>query len=118
MEARFFLRQKMGEHHLTPRRTAELAGVGIRFVYEMLAGKPTLRMDKVNDVLRIFDAELGYEYLPEVLKQMRQEELDSHFYRSTIPNLDEECDIFDSEEENEQDNDEDSAPDNKPDDER
>ena len=104
MEARFFLRQKMGEHHLTPRRTAELAGVGLRFVYEMLAGKPTLRMDKVNDVLRIFDAELGYEYLPEVLKQMRQEELDSHFYRSAIPDLDEECDIPDSDDENEHEN--------------
>ena len=70
----------MYEHNMTPRQTAELAGVGLRFVYEMLAGKPTLRMDKVNDVLRIFDAELGYEYLPEVLKQMRQEELEGHFY--------------------------------------
>lgn len=29
-------------------------------------------MDKVNDVLRVFDAELGYEYLPEVLREMRQ----------------------------------------------
>ena len=118
MEVKFFLRQKMYEHNMTPRQTAELAGVGLRFVYEMLAGKSTLRMDKVNDVLRIFDAELGYEYLPEVLKQMRQEKLESHFYRDAIPDQEEDSDIFDSEEENEQDNDEDSAPDNKPDDER
>ena len=72
MEAKHFLHRKMHEHHLTPKQIAELAGVGVRFVYEMLAGKPTLRMDKVNDVLRVFDAELGYEYLPEVLREMRR----------------------------------------------
>ncbi|MPM99723.1 hypothetical protein SDC9_146917 [bioreactor metagenome] len=118
MEVKYYLRRKMNEHNLTPKQTAELSGVGIRFVYEMLAGKPTLRMDKVNDVLRIFDAELGYEYLPEVLKQMRQEELEGHFYRDAIPDQEEDSDIFDSEEENEQNEDEDSAPDNKSDDER
>ena len=72
MEARHFLYRKMHEHNLTPKQIAELAGVGVRFVYEMLAGKPTLRMDKVNDVLRVFDAELVYEYLPEVLREMRR----------------------------------------------
>ena len=72
MEARHFLHRKMHEHNLPPKQIAELAGVGVRFVYEMLAGKPTLRMDKVNDVLRVFDAELVYEYLPEVLREMRQ----------------------------------------------
>lgn len=109
MEVKYFLRKKMGEYHLTPRRTAEMAGVGLRFVYEMLAGKPTLRMDKVNDVLRLFEAELGYEYLPEVLKQMRQEELESHFYRETIPAQDENSDIFNSDDEYEPENDDDSA---------
>ena len=67
-----FLHRKKNEHNLSPKQIAELAGVGVRFVYEMLEGKPTLRMDKVNDVLRVFDAELGYEYLPEVLREMRQ----------------------------------------------
>lgn len=38
---------------------AEKAGVGIRFVRDMEQGKASLRMDKVNDVLRMFGHELG-----------------------------------------------------------
>ena len=85
MEVKYYLRRKMNEFNLSPKRMAELSGVGVRFVYEMLAGKPTLRMDKVNDVLRIFDARLGFELLPEVLKRMREEELDRFFHHKTIP---------------------------------
>ena len=35
------------------------AGVGLRFVRELEQGKPTLRMDKVNQVLNLFGHELG-----------------------------------------------------------
>ncbi|WP_421872618.1 helix-turn-helix transcriptional regulator [Marinoscillum sp.] len=35
------------------------AGVGLRFVRELEQGKPTLRMDKVNQVLGLFGYELG-----------------------------------------------------------
>ena len=64
MEVKNYLRRKLYEFRLTPKETAERSGVGVRFVREMLAGKPTLRMDKVNDVLRLFDATLGYENIP------------------------------------------------------
>lgn len=35
------------------------AGVGLRFVRELEQGKPTLRIDKVNQVLNLFGHELG-----------------------------------------------------------
>jgi y4mF family transcriptional regulator len=38
---------------------AEKAGVGLRFIRDMEQGKASLRMDKVNDVLRMFGHELG-----------------------------------------------------------
>jgi len=38
---------------------AENAGVGLRFVRELEQGKNSLRMDKVNQVLDLFSAELG-----------------------------------------------------------
>ncbi len=38
---------------------AEKSGVGLRFVRDMEQGKASLRMDKVNDVLRLFGHELG-----------------------------------------------------------
>lgn len=44
---------------LTQPELASKAGVGLRFLRELEAGKPTLRMDKVNDVLRLFGCELG-----------------------------------------------------------
>ena len=44
---------------LTQPQLADRAGVGLRFLRELEAGKATLRMDKVNDVLRLFGHELG-----------------------------------------------------------
>jgi y4mF family transcriptional regulator len=38
---------------------AKKADVGLRFLRDLEQGKTTLRMDKVNDVLRLFGAELG-----------------------------------------------------------
>ena len=35
------------------------AGVGLRFVRELEQGKKTLRLDKVNQVLALFGAEVG-----------------------------------------------------------
>ncbi|OUO90236.1 helix-turn-helix domain-containing protein [Cloacibacillus sp. An23] len=45
--------------HLTQCEAAERAGVGLRFIRELEAGKKTLRMDKVNDLLFLFGLELG-----------------------------------------------------------
>jgi predicted transcriptional regulator len=39
---------------MTQQDPADRAGVGIRFIRELEAGKPTLRLDKVNIVLDLF----------------------------------------------------------------
>jgi len=44
---------------LTQNDLAQKAGVGLRFVREMEQGKSTLRIDKVNQVLKLFGHELG-----------------------------------------------------------
>lgn len=42
------------EYHLTQEDLAYKSGVGLRFVRELEQGKPTVRMDKVNQVLELF----------------------------------------------------------------
>ena len=50
------MRKKFG---LTQVDLADKAGVGLRFVRELEQGKQTLRMDKVNQVLRLFGHQAG-----------------------------------------------------------
>ena len=47
------------QHNLTQVELSAKSGVGLRFVRELEQGKKTLRMDKVNAVLNLFDLELG-----------------------------------------------------------
>lgn len=54
-----YLKKKRKSLNLTQEDLAAKAGVGLRVVREMEQGKPTLRMDKVNQVLSLFGAELG-----------------------------------------------------------
>jgi y4mF family transcriptional regulator len=54
-----FVKNKRKLAKITQIELAEKAGVGLRFVRELEQGKTTLRMDKVNDVLLLFGAELG-----------------------------------------------------------
>ncbi len=54
-----FLKDKRRQLNLTQPDLAAKAGVGLRFVREMEQGKTTLRMDKVNQVLKLFGAEMG-----------------------------------------------------------
>ena len=54
-----YLKKKRKLLNLTQENLASKAGVGLRVVREMEQGKPTLRMDKVNQVLSLFGAELG-----------------------------------------------------------
>jgi y4mF family transcriptional regulator len=54
-----YLKKKRKSLNLTQEDLASKAGVGLRVVREMEQGKPTLRMDKVNQVLMLFGAELG-----------------------------------------------------------
>jgi len=53
-----FVAKRRKSQKLTQPQLAEKAGVGLRFIRELEAGKPTLRIDKVNEVLRLFGAHL------------------------------------------------------------
>ncbi len=50
------LRKRAG---LTQTELARMAGVGLRFLRELEQGKETVRLDKVNQVLRLFSRRLG-----------------------------------------------------------
>jgi len=54
-----FLKEKRKKIKLTLQQASEKAGVGIRFIRDLEQGKTTLRMDKVNQVLKLFGHELG-----------------------------------------------------------
>lgn len=54
-----FIKKKRGSVRLTQPELAEKAGVGLRFVRELERGKATLRMDKINQVLKLFGYEMG-----------------------------------------------------------
>lgn len=53
------IKQKRKQNKLTQPELALKAGVGLRFIRDLEQGKSTLRMDKVNDVLRLFGETLG-----------------------------------------------------------
>lgn len=53
------IKQLRKEYHLTQQDLAYKSGVGLRFVRELEQGKPTVRMDKVNQVLELFNLQLG-----------------------------------------------------------
>ena len=52
-----FVKEKRREQKWTQVQLADYAGVGLRFVRELEQGKETLRMDKVNQALRMFGME-------------------------------------------------------------
>ncbi len=54
-----FVRQKRKLSGLTQEELSYKAGVGLRFIRELERGKPTLQLDKVNQILRLFGYELG-----------------------------------------------------------
>jgi y4mF family transcriptional regulator len=54
-----FLKNKRKQLNLTQQQLAGKAGVGLRFIRDLEQGKTTLRMDKVNQVLKLFGQELG-----------------------------------------------------------
>ncbi|MBK9249050.1 MAG: helix-turn-helix transcriptional regulator [Ignavibacteria bacterium] len=54
-----FLKEKRRQLGMTQPELAEKAGVGLRFIREAEQGKATLRLDKVNQVLRLFGCEVG-----------------------------------------------------------
>ena len=54
-----FIKQKRKRLKLTQPELADRAGVDLRFIRELEQGKPSVRLDKVNQVLALFGSELG-----------------------------------------------------------
>jgi y4mF family transcriptional regulator len=54
-----FVKHQRKINGLTQIDLAKKSGTGLRFIKELEAGKKTLRMDKVNDVLYLFGHGLG-----------------------------------------------------------
>ncbi|MCQ2309009.1 MAG: helix-turn-helix transcriptional regulator [Bacteroidales bacterium] len=54
-----YVKEMRKRYHLTQVELSEKSGVGLRFVRDLEQGKTTLRLDKVNDVLRLFGMEVG-----------------------------------------------------------
>ena len=53
-----FVKQRRKMLKINQVELSEKAGVGLRFVRDLEQGKRSFRMDKVNDVLRLFGHEL------------------------------------------------------------
>ncbi|HAH53767.1 MAG TPA: transcriptional regulator [Flavobacterium sp.] len=53
------VKNRRKQNKLTQPELALKANVGLRFIRDLEQGKNTLRMDKVNDVLRLFGETLG-----------------------------------------------------------
>lgn len=51
-----YVKDKRKEFGLTQIDLSQKSGVGLRFVRELEQGKPTLRLDKINQVLALFGA--------------------------------------------------------------
>lgn len=62
-----FVKEMRKTHGLTQVDLADKSGVGLRFVRELEQGKQTLRMDKINQVLRLFGRQVGAVEPPPVL---------------------------------------------------
>lgn len=75
MDISGFIRKQRKIHGLTQVDLARKAGVGLRFVRDLEQGKSTLRMDKVNQVLRLFGKILGpVDWRPEIEESATNEE--------------------------------------------
>lgn len=59
MEIGSYIRAKRKAFGLSQAELAERAAVGVRFIKELEAGKKTVRLDKVNQVLNLFGEELS-----------------------------------------------------------
>lgn len=54
-----FIKKRRKEAGLTQEEFALRSGLGLRFVRDLEQGKPTVRMDKVNIALGMFNKEAG-----------------------------------------------------------
>lgn len=54
-----FIKKRRRMLGLTQPDAAQKAGVGLRFIRDLEQGKETVRLDKVNQVLRLFGHQVG-----------------------------------------------------------
>ena len=54
-----FIKIRRKQAHLTQEELAKRAGVGLRFIRELENDKATLRLDKVDQILRLFGHTIG-----------------------------------------------------------
>jgi len=57
-----FLKQQRKNNKLTQEELANKAGVGLRLVREIEQNKTTMQIDKVNQILALFGAELTVSF--------------------------------------------------------
>ena len=75
MDIQTFIKRQRKLHGLNQSELARRAGVGLRFIRELEQGKPTLRMDKVNQVLQLFGKTLGpVDWRPKIEETVADEE--------------------------------------------
>lgn len=74
MDLSGFVKKQRKIHGLTQADLARKAGVGLRFVRDLEQEKSTLRMDKVNQVIRLFGKILGpVDWRPEIEESVTNE---------------------------------------------
>lgn len=61
-----YVKEMRRQFGLTQVELSQKSGVGLRFVRELEQGKMTLRLDKVNQVLALFGAEMAPAKITEV----------------------------------------------------
>lgn len=54
-----YVKDMRKQYGLTQIDLSEKSGVGLRFIRDLEQGKPTLRLDKINQVLALFGSEMG-----------------------------------------------------------
>ncbi len=59
MNLSVYVKQMRKRYQLTQVDLSEKSGVGLRFVRDLEQGKQTVRLDKVNQVLKLFGGEVG-----------------------------------------------------------
>ena len=52
------IKEKRKKINMTQKEAASIAGVGVRFLSELENGKPTLKIDKVLNVARLFGIDI------------------------------------------------------------
>ncbi|MCY1153313.1 MAG: helix-turn-helix transcriptional regulator, partial [Sphaerochaetaceae bacterium] len=54
-----FIKKERKDRKLTQKEFAQISGLGLQFVRDLEQGKPTVRLDKVNQALYMFGATAG-----------------------------------------------------------